>query len=109
VNVGDSLAFTVTADLSNYTSLCRNLPLSFGNERTNKKQSIKAYYQRQESKNRPLLTLYDTGEPCYQRTYAKDTMGNKKDSKLNRAIIEFQNFQREREYIPYDDQNHGGG
>jgi hypothetical protein len=65
------------------TSLCWNLPLSLTNEKTYKKQSIKAYYQRQESKNRPLPVLYDTDEPCYQRTYTSDTMGNKKDSKLN--------------------------
>ena len=69
-----------------------SLPLSFANEENNKKQSENAYYQRQESKNRPLLALYDTDEPCYQSTYARDTKGNKEDSKLNWTRIEFQNI-----------------
>ncbi len=83
VKVGDCPELTVAVAPSGKASLCGNLPLSFANEETNKKQSKEAYYQRQVSKNRPLLALYDTNEPCYQRTYARDTKGNKKDSKLN--------------------------
>jgi hypothetical protein len=82
-NWGDCPALTVRAALSGKTSLCRNLPLSLANEKTYKNQSKKAYYQRQESKNRPLLAIYNTDEPCYQRTYTRGRKGNKKDPKLN--------------------------
>ena len=84
-----------------------NLPLSLGNEEINKKQSKKAYYQRQESKNRPLLALYDTDEPCYQRTYARDTKGNKKDSKRNWTVFEVHPILQDN--VQYDDQNGCGG
>ena len=33
-------------------------------------QTEKAYYCRQENKNRPLLALYYTDEPCYKSSYA---------------------------------------
>jgi hypothetical protein len=83
VKVGDCPALTVAAAPSGKASLCGNLPLSLANEEKNKKQSKKAYYQRQVSKNRALLALYDTDEPCYQRTYARDTRDNKKGAKRN--------------------------